>query len=225
MLELTSLEVFKVVFKKWNLVVALALVLTGAQASRTALASTSADVSAESSDSRSSSDDLTLSQDEVLKAVEDFGGDAATDLAKVVETIFAKSGKPNAIIVGSEAQGALFVGYRKGSGKLIFPGQTVANAQEIFWNAPSIGFNIGGSASKVAVLVYGAASIDALTRRFASIEGSYHTIAGVGISYLRSSLDLEDKNAINLAYITVGVGLDGGVAVEALSFSKNDRWL
>ena len=169
--------------------------------------------------------DKTMSASEVFTAIEGLGGDVAQSMAKVIQTVFEGSGKPTAVIVGSEWQGAFFVGYRKGTGKVIFKGQDPETAPEIFWRAPSIGLNVGGSASKVAILVYGATTPKQLQQTFASIQGSYHVVVGAGVSYLRSNLDLDDKNAIGLAYVTVGVGLDAGVAVESLSFSKSERWL
>jgi hypothetical protein len=179
---------------------------------------------AEAAAAQGAAADETMSSSEVLQAIKDLGGDAAVDLSKVIEKIFAESGRPTAVIVGSEAQGSFIVGYRKGSGKLVFKGQSAANAEPLFWRAPSFGINVGASVSKVAVLVYGAKNRDELLRRFASVEGSYHLLAGASVSYLRSSLDPQEKGAINLAYVTVGVGVDAGVAVESLTFSKKSVW-
>lgn len=162
--------------------------------------------------------------DEVLAAVVALGGDAAQGLAKVVESVFARAGRPSAVIVGDEVQGAFVVGYRKGHGKFVLPGQAPDQATDIFWAAPSIGLNVGGSASKVAVLVYGAQSRDEVLRRFASIQGSYHFIAGAGVSYLRTKGAGDSLSPLTLAYVTVGVGLDAGIALEAVSFSKESRW-
>lgn len=175
---------------------------------------------AEAAAAQSAKDDGTFTSSEVLKAISDLGGDVSSDMAKVIESVFAKSGRPTGIIVGKEAQGAFFLGYRKGSGKLLVKGQAPAQAQGLAWHAPSIGFNVGASVSRVTILVYGARSSDQLMERFTSIEGSYHFIAGAAVSYLRSSLDMEDKSAISLAHVSVGVGLDAGVALESLTFHK-----
>jgi hypothetical protein len=165
-------------------------------------------------------DDGTFTSKEVLKAISDLGGDVSADMAKVLESVFAQNGRPTAVIVGKEAQGAFIIGYRKGSGKLLAKGQAPAQAQELAWHAPSIGFNVGASASRVTILVYGARSSDQLMDRFTSIQGSYHFIAGAAVSYLRSNLDMSDKTAISLAHVSVGVGLDAGVALESLTFHK-----
>lgn len=169
---------------------------------------------------QAATDDSTFSSSEVLHAIADLGGDVSSDMAKVIEQVFARSGRPAAVIVGDEMQAAIFIGYRKGSGKLLFKGQPAAQALPLGWRAPSVGINVGGSASKVTVLVYGARTPDQVLRRFVSLEGSFHYIAGASVSYLRSSLDMADKTAVSLAHVAVGVGLDAGVALESLSFHK-----
>lgn len=175
---------------------------------------------AETSAAHSAKDDGTFTSAEVLKAISDLGGDVSSDMAKVVESVFARNGRPTAVIVGKEVQAAFIIGYRKGSGKLLAKGQAAAQAQDLAWRAPSIGFNVGGSMSRVTILVYGARNSDQLMERFTSIEGSYHFIAGAAVSYLRSSLDMTDKTAISLAHVSVGLGLDAGVALESLTFHK-----
>jgi hypothetical protein len=159
-----------------------------------------------------------LTIDEVNQALGDFGGDAAVELAKVVQSVFAKVGEPTAMIVGDEMQGSFIVGFRKGDGRLIFHGQRMENAPLIRWSAPSIGINVGGSVSKVAILVYNAQSEEELKQAFASIQGSYHFIGGAAVSYLSNSLSRKNGRKINLVHISVGLGLDAGVAVERLKF-------
>lgn len=212
--------------KNLNLLIAASLVLGSIQASSITMAfgkdSLQDDAQTASSSTPAPSD--SLNEHEVLAAVEDLGGEAAKALGDAIQEVFAQNGRPSAIIVGHEKQGSFFVGYRKGSGKLILPGQTKETAERIYWNAPSIGLNVGASVNRVVILVYGAHSKSQMLQRFASLQGSLHVIAGAGISYLRSNLDLDDKNAINLAYVTVGVGLDAGVALESLSFTKDSSW-
>lgn len=175
---------------------------------------------AEAPAAQTAKDDGTFTSDEVLKAISDLGGDVSQDMAKVIESVFARSGRPSAVIVGKEMQGSFIIGYRKGSGKLLAKGQAASQAQALSWHAPSIGFNVGGSASRVTILVYGARNSDQLMDRFTSIQGSYHFIAGAAVSWLRSTLDMTDKAAVTLAHVSVGVGLDAGVALESLTFHK-----
>lgn len=176
--------------------------------------------SAQEAAAQSAPQDDTFSSSEVLKAIVDLGGAASSDMSKVVEEVFAKKGRPTAVIVGDEMQAAFVVGYRKGSGKLLFKGRAASQAVPVGWRAPSIGFNVGASASKVTVLVYGAHNEAQVLQRFTSIEGTFHYIAGASISYMRSSVDPDAKDAVSLAHVSVGLGLDGGVALESLAFHK-----
>lgn len=169
----------------------------------------------------------TFSNDDLQKIIPELANDTSAlgqDLASGIAAVIAKLGAPTGVIVGSEAQGAFFVGYRKGSGSLMFKGQKASEATPLFWRAPSIGFNVGGSASRVAVLVYGTHSSDALLQKFVSVEGSLHTIGGGSISYLQSTQSAPDEQGIQLAYVAIGVGLDAGVSVEYLTFTTTDQW-
>lgn len=168
--------------------------------------------------SRASDRGDVLSLDEINNALGSFGGDAAVEFANVMEKILANHGRPTAIIVGDEMQGSLFVGYRKGEGRLMFHGQTLPLASYMRWNAPSIGINVGASVSKVAILVYGARSAADLRQSFASIQGSYHFIGGAGISYLTNELSRKRLRDVKLIHVSVGLGLDAGVAIEKLKF-------
>lgn len=160
-----------------------------------------------------------LTLDEVGSALAAFGGDAAFELSEVVKTVFSKMGQPSGLIVGDEMQGSFFVGYRKGDGHILFHGNTVEKSPRLRWSAPSLGINVGASLSKVAILVYGAQSAGELKKgAFTSLQGSYHFIGGAGVSYLTNSMGSDSLRPISLVYISVGLGLDAGVAVERLSF-------
>lgn len=170
---------------------------------------------------------LTFSQDDLQQLLPQLATDASDlgqGLADAMADVLASQGNPTGLIVGTEMQGALFVGYRKGSGRILFKGQQVSDAQPIYWEAPSIGWDVGASVGRVAILVYGARDFSALRRQFVSVEGSFHMVAGASISYMR---DLEQGAGPSpqLAYISVGLGVDGGIAVEALNFSRRDLWL
>lgn len=95
----------------------------------------------------------------------------------------------------------------------------------MYWRAPSLGFNVGASASRVAVLVYGTNTINPLLQKYVSVEGSWHTIAGGSISYMHSTDTSPDGDRLQLAYVAIGVGLDAGVEIEYLTFGTTDEWL
>jgi hypothetical protein len=90
-------------------------------------------------------------QDEVLKASKEFFGDTSKDLATIIEKVFKDQGEPNGYITGEEAAGAIAVGVRYGNGWLH---RKAGGKQRVFWQGPSLGFDLGGNASKVFTLVY-----------------------------------------------------------------------
>lgn len=168
----------------------------------------------------STSADNTYTEKEILQAISDLGGNISGGVADIIATVFQKAGRPSGVIVGSEAQGAFIVGYRQGSGKVSFKSSGSTRAKKITWRAPSLGFNVGASVNKVTVLVYNTDDYERLMQTFVSIQGSYHFVAGGGITYLREDLS-GDKGKINLAHVAIGLGFDAGVAVEGLTFRKD----
>lgn len=140
-------------------------------------------------------------EDSILKAAVAFFGDTAEGLGKVIEKAFKEQGRPNAYIQGEEASGALTVGLRYGDGTLVMKAGT---RRKVYWAGPSIGFDVGGNASKVFTLVYKLPQAQALFRRFPAVEGSFYYVGGAGINYQR-------VDGITLAPIRLGVGLRSGV--------------
>ncbi|MEQ8193970.1 MAG: DUF1134 domain-containing protein [Rhodospirillales bacterium] len=160
-------------------------------------------------------DDDTFSQEEVLNKARGFFGETTKGLAKAVEKVFQDKGRPNAIITGEEASGALGVGARYGKGELTKKGGTPT---KIFWQGPSVGFDIGGNASRAFVLVYNLKSTDQMFQRFPGVDGSFYVIAGVGVNYLQSG-------DIILAPMRTGVGLRAGASIGYLHFTKEHSWI
>ncbi|MDX1593481.1 MAG: DUF1134 domain-containing protein [Gammaproteobacteria bacterium] len=156
----------------------------------------------------------TYDQDEVLAAAESFFGEGAEGLAKVVEKIFAEQGRPNGTIAGEEISGAVGVGLRYGKGTL----RMKAGAErQVFWTGPSIGFDAGGNASKVFVLVYRLDRVENLFQRFPGVDGSAYWIGGVGANYQRSG-------DIVLAPIRLGVGLRFGANIGYMNYTRKRTW-
>jgi hypothetical protein len=158
----------------------------------------------------SAADESTYTKQEILDQVEQFFGQGAKNLGKVVEKVFADQGRPDAYIAGEEAGGAIGVGLRYGRGSLHIKGGV---ARKVYWQGPSIGIDFGAAASKVFVLVYHLKNPDELFQRYPGVEGSLYFVGGVGVNYLQSG------NVV-IAPIRFGAGWRQGVSVGYLDFTR-----
>jgi hypothetical protein len=156
----------------------------------------------------------TYSRDEIVNNVSDFLGVTAEAAGGVIERAFKDNGRPTAYIAGEEASGAITVGARYGRGLLYMKGK---DPIEVFWQGPSIGWDLGGNASRVFTLCYNLFYPELLFQRFPGVEGSAYLVGGVGVNYQRS----ED---ITLAPIRAGVGLRLGANIGYLSYSRKRHW-
>jgi hypothetical protein len=152
----------------------------------------------------------TYSQDELVHSVSDFFGVTAEAAGAIVERIFRDNGQPTGYIAGQEASGAFAFGLRYGKGLLYMKDRP---RQEVYWQGPSIGFDVGGNASRVFTLCYNLQFPDMIYRRFPGVEGSAYFIGGLGVNYQRA----ED---ITLAPIRAGVGLRLGANLGYLAYSR-----
>ncbi|MEK6805848.1 MAG: DUF1134 domain-containing protein [Pseudomonadota bacterium] len=157
----------------------------------------------------------TFTQDEVLVAANSFFGSVTEGLAKAIERVLADLGRPNAYIAGEEAGGAFTVGLRYGKGQMKLKNGYV---QKIYWQAPSIGFDVGGNASKVFTLVYNLRRTEDLFQRFPNVDGSAYFIAGLGVNYQRT-------DDITLAPIRTGVGFRLGASIGYVHYTPKSTWL
>jgi hypothetical protein len=155
-------------------------------------------------------DDDTYDQDTTLKAATDFFGQTTEGLAKVVEKAFREQGRPNGYIRGEEVAGAVTVGLRYGEGELAMKSGAT---RKVYWAGPSIGFDLGANASKVFVLVYKLADVDALYKRYPGVDGSLYYIGGAGINYQRN-------DGVTLAPIRLGVGLRTGASIGYVHYRR-----
>jgi hypothetical protein len=150
--------------------------------------------------------------DELVAAGSREMGIAAEAMGSVIERIFAEQGdRPTAYIAGEEASGAAAVGLRYGRGALHM--KDLSASQEVFWQGISVGWDVGGNASRVFTLVYGLYHPDMLYRRYPGVEGSAYLVAGLGVNYQRA-------DGIVLAPIRTGVGLRLGANVGTMSYSR-----
>lgn len=157
----------------------------------------------------------TFQPKELLSAAEGTFGKGAAGLAGILERTLKEQGQPNAYISGREASGALVVGLRYGKGKMF---HKVEGEMPVYWTGPSVGFDLGGDANKIFVLVYNLHDSEELFRRFPSGEGRLYFVGGFAATYLR-------RGNIVLIPIRLGVGWRQGVNVGYMKFSHTSKWM
>jgi hypothetical protein len=155
----------------------------------------------------------TYSDDEVVNAANDFFKNGAEDLSKVLRKVLKEKGQPVAVIRGEEGGGAIGVGLRYGHGELLYKGSA---GRKIYWQGPSIGFDVGANAVKVFALVYDLPTTEQLFQRFPGVEGSLYFVGGFGVNYVQS-------DHIVIAPVRFGVGWRQGIAVSYMHFSPTKR--
>ena len=153
--------------------------------------------------------DDTFTRSEVLREAESLFGKGAKGMADVIEKAFKDYGEPNAIIKGEEAGGAIAVGVRYGKGQLVTKGGAT---RPVYWQGPSIGFDIGGNAAKCFTLVYNLHDPEKLFQRFPGVEGSPYFVGGFSLNYNR-------PDDITLAPVRFGVSWRQGANVGYLHFT------
>lgn len=156
----------------------------------------------------------TFSVDEVVEKGGEFFGSVSQGLASVVERAASQFGLPNGYILGEEAGGALFLGGRFGEGTLYTRNQ---GDYPLFWQGPSIGFDVGGDGSKVMMLVYNLDSTNEIFNRFPGVDGSAYVVGGLAMSVMKS-------RDVVVVPIRSGVGLRAGINVGYLKFTNEPTW-
>ena len=160
-------------------------------------------------------DSQTYQENDVLNAAEGVFGRGTEGLAKIIEKILKDQGRPTAYIAGREASGAFAVGLRYGSGVLH---HKVEGDRPIYWTGPSLGFDIGGNASKEFILVYNLYDSQDAYHRFPAAEGTAYFIGGFTASYLR-------RGDVVLIPIRLGVGWRLGANVGYMKFTPQSKLL
>ena len=82
----------------------------------------------------------------------------------------------------------------------------------MFWQGPSLGFDLGGDGARTMMLVYNLPAVPALFQRFVGLDGSAYFVGGFGMTAVAH----ED---IVVVPIRTGVGLRLGVNVNYLKFT------
>jgi hypothetical protein len=153
-------------------------------------------------------------KDDLVGAAEGVFGKGAEGLAAMIEKILKDQGQPNAYIAGREASGAVGVGLRYGSGTM---NHKIEGQRNVYWTGPSVGFDLGGNASKVFVLVYNLYDTQDVFRRYPQVEGSLYVVGGFTATYLR-------RGDIVLIPIRLGVGWRAGINAGYMKFTEKSRW-
>ncbi len=152
----------------------------------------------------------TYTEAEVVKETKEFFGKGAEGIADVIAKAFREQGEPVGYIKGEEGGGAIGVGVRYGKGTLqMRSGAT----REVYWQGPSIGFDVGGNAAKTMVLIYNLDDPEKLFQRYPGVEGSLYFVGGVGLNYARSG-------DTTIAPVRFGVGWRQGASVGYIHFTK-----
>ena len=157
----------------------------------------------------------TFQHDDLIGAAEGVFGKGASGLAGIIENILKDQGEPNAYIAGREASGAIVVGLRYGSGQMF---HKVEGERKVYWTGPSVGFDLGGDASKVFVLVYNLYDSQELYKRFPAGEGRVFFVGGFSATYMR-------RGDVVLIPVRTGVGWRLGVNAGYMKFTEKKKWL
>lgn len=156
----------------------------------------------------------TYSSDDLLSAGHRFFGTVSRDLAQLIEQASSRWGQPNGYILGEEASGAITVGLRYGEGVLYTRN---AGDRKIYWQGPTLGFDVGGDGARTMMLVYNLRSIDDVYNRFIGISGSAYFVGGLGMTALTWS-------GIVVVPIRSGVGVRLGANIGYLKFTPSSTW-
>ncbi len=158
--------------------------------------------------------DKKFAPQEVLDAGHRFFGTVSRGLASVIENAASQWGQPNGYILGEEASGAFIGGLRYGEGMLYTKN---AGDRRVYWQGPSVGFDMGGEGARTMMLVYNLSAIDAIYQRFGGIDGSAYFIGGFGMTALTA-------NNVVVVPIRSGVGMRLGANIGYLKFTPEATW-
>ena len=159
-------------------------------------------------------DDSRFNASEIINAGHNFFGTVSRGLAQIVERAVSKWGLPNGYVLGEEAGGAFVAGLRYGEGMLYTKN---AGDLKVYWQGPSIGWDVGGEGARTMMLIYNLPNTGAIYERFGGIDGSAYLIGGFGMTALTA-------NNVVLVPIRSGIGLRLGANVGYLKFTPKATW-
>jgi hypothetical protein len=153
------------------------------------------------------------SDDEIAREASEFFSNGAKGLSDVLAKVLKEKGRPVAYIRGEEAGGAVAIGVRYGHGELVFKDGT---HRLVWWQGPSLGFDLGADAVKVFVLVYNLPNANALFQRYPGVDGSLYFVGGFGVNYVQ-------RGGISLAPVRFGLGWRQGIDLGYMHFTPDKR--
>ena len=161
----------------------------------------------------------TYTAEEIVSAGHRFFGEISGSLATLVERAVSRYGLPNGYIIGQEGSGAFVGGLRYGDGVLY---TKMEGRKQVFWQGPSIGWDVGGDGNRTMMLVYDLPAAEALFgeglhTRFVGLNGSAYVVGGFGFTAA-----MYDEMVV--VPIRTGVGARLGVNVGYLKFTLQPTW-
>jgi hypothetical protein len=156
----------------------------------------------------------TFRSEELVDSGHRFFGTISRGLALAVQEAVRRWGEPNGYILGQEASGAFFGGLRYGEGRLYTRN---AGERRIFWQGPSLGFDVGGDGARTMMLVYNMPTVNALYQRFVGIDGSAYLVGGFGVTAAAA-------DEMVVVPIRSGLGWRLGVNMGYLKFTPQPTW-
>jgi len=154
------------------------------------------------------------SSNELVDAGHRFFGGVSRGLAMVIQKAVSRWGLPNGYVLGEEGSGAFFGGLRYGEGTLFTKN---AGDLKVYWEGPTLGWDVGGEGARTMMLVYNLPATDAIYQRFGGVDGSAYLIGGFGMTALTA-------NDIVLVPIRSGLGLRLGANIGYLKFTPRATW-
>lgn len=156
----------------------------------------------------------TYSQTEVLDAGHSFFGSISGGIATLIEKAFAKHGQPNGYILGQQGAGAFIAGVKYGEGHLHTRN---AGQHKLYWQGPSIGWDLGIDGTRVMMLVYDLPSVDDIYQQFNGVNTSAFLVGGVGLTMM-------DNGDARIVPVKSGLGARLGVNLGYIKFTEQPTW-
>ena len=155
-----------------------------------------------------------FSTNEVVDNGHRFFGSVSRGLAQTIEEAARRFGQPNGYVLGQEASGAFVGGLRYGEGVMYTRN---AGDLRVFWQGPSLGFDIGADGDRTMMLVYNLPATQAIYSRFVGVDGSAYFVGGFGFTALAN-------DGITVVPVRSGVGARLGFNIGYLKFTPTSTW-